>query len=572
MILVYFLPQQSLAQSAEKSDKTLEVLQSELQRNFDVLSKLNPPVYFMAYRLYSTESATIAANNGLLMNPKPLNRSGHIQIEVRIGSPVLDNLHPLKTEVSSSNKRFVGSNKVPFEGDQDGLVLKQNLWLETEKTFRHAVKQYGQVLAEHGLYKEEDSCLDFSRESATKFESAKKQLDPLDLPALIKETREVSKVYANYPALEETFACVKAENIHRYLVNTEGTAVSDCKTNVTFTTAATSMAESGEQVQRQEARTFPSQKEAFANQAELEKLAEELASSVNDLRKAPIAEPFCGPAILSGSAAAVLFHEVLGHRLEASRLRDLADGKTFSKMLNKQIMPTFISVFDKPLMDKLNGISLVGHYAIDDEGVAAQDVTLVKDGVLVGYLMARRPVAAFSHSNGHGRCDGEIEHYPFSRMANLIVESSKVVTDSELRAQLIAEAKKKSKAYGLLIERVEAGRTFTSSHAGQLFQVHPSVVKRVYVDGRPDELVRGVRIVGTPLAALQHIIQCSDKTQVMNGVCGAQSGLVPQSNSSPSILIDYLETERQPPIKGIAKILPPPPNDAVRASNPDESK
>jgi TldD protein len=130
-----------------------------------------------------------------------------------------------------------------------------------------------------------------------------------------------------------------------------------------------------------------------------------------------------------------------------------------------------------------------------------------------------------------------------------------------LKKQLIAEAKKQSKPYGLLIERVESGLTNTSSQTAQYFQVYPSIVKRVYVDGRPDELVRSVRIVGTPLASLQRIIQTSDKVDIFNGACGAESGWVPQANCSPAILIDSLETERQRPTKGIGKILPPPEED-----------
>jgi TldD protein len=263
--------------------------------------------------------------------------------------------------------------------------------------------------------------------------------------------------------------------------------------------------------------------------------------------------------MLKGTAAAVLFHEILGHRLEASRHRKIADGKTFAKMLNLPILPTFISVYDRPLQESFTGTPLVGHYAVDDEGVSAQDVTLVKDGKLVGFLMARTPVPAFASSNGHGRSDGDESHLPKSRMGNLIVESTKSVPDAELRNELIAEARKQSKAYGLLIERVESGLTYTSSSLGQLFQVHPSVVRRVYVDGRPDELVRGVRIVGTPLSSLQRIIRTGDKTEVFNGSCGADSGWVPQSNCSPAILIDFLETERQPPVKGIGKVIPPPP-------------
>jgi TldD protein len=557
--------------SPQTSNKTLSIMAAELQRAFDVLKRQTTPVHFLAYRLYTSDTATVRATNGLVLDLRPHELIGGIQIEVRVGSPQLDSTHPLKTAVrrmSSASERFVGMNCVPLEGDADGLVLKQNLWLETEKAYRKAVDQFGHVLAEQGLSTEEDQCRDFSSEGpADNRKVADSPLAPVDVEALTAQARDLSRLYTKYPEIEESWIEEKAANTKRYLVNSEGTALSYSRTNVSVTTSAGTTSQTGEHVHRTEARAFRSQKEVLDGKAELSKLVEDLGSSVNALRKAPVAEPFCGPAILSGSAAAVLFHEVLGHRLEASRHRDLADGKTFSAMLNRQIMPPFISVYDRPLADKLHGISLVGHYDFDDEGVKAEDVTLVKNGMLVGFLMSRRPVPAFAHSNGHGRCDGQPDNYPTARMANLVVESSKVTSAGDLRNQLLAEARKQSKPYGLLIERVEAGITYTSSYMGQLFQVHPSLVKRIYVDGRPDELVRGVRIVGTPMAALQHIIQCSDRTEVFNGACGAESGFVPQSNSSPAILIDYLETERQLPNKGIAVILPPPAPEPGKAGN-----
>ena len=86
----------------------------------------------------------------------------------------------------------------------------------------------------------------------------------------------------------------------------------------------------------------------------------------------------------------------------------------------------------------------------------------------------------------------------------------------------------------------------------------PLVVYRVYVDGRPDELVRGVSIVGTPLAALKRILATSDKSEVFNGQCGAESGTVPVSAVSPALLVSEIETQRQPQGTDRPPILPIP--------------
>ena len=176
--------------------------------------------------------------------------------------------------------------------------------------------------------------------------------------------------------------------------------------------------------------------------------------------------------------------------------------------------------------------------------------------MLKTFLMSRLPIASFGASNGHGRA--EEGHVPNGRQGNLIVTSTKSVPDSELRQQLIDEAKKQGKPYGLYFEDISSGFAVTQRSSPQAFQVIPLVVWRVYVDGRPDELVRGVSIVGTPLAAMKSIIATGDKSEVFNGECGAESGTIPVSAVAPAMLLSAIETQRQPQGTARPPILPIP--------------
>ena len=92
----------------------------------------------------------------------------------------------------------------------------------------------------------------------------------------------------------------------------------------------------------------------------------------------------------------------------------------------------------------------------------------------------------------------------------------------------------------------------------------PLVVYKVFADGRPDELVRGVDIVGTPLAALTKIVATGDTAEVFNGYCGAESGSVPVSAASPAILISELEVQKKESSTDRPPILPPPAHDPVK--------
>jgi TldD protein len=293
--------------------------------------------------------------------------------------------------------------------------------------------------------------------------------------------------------------------------------------------------------------------------------ADQLRKEMEGLVVSPLNDPTVGPALLTGRAAAVFFHEVFGHRAEGHRQKDVNEGQTFAKKVDEPILPDFLSVADDATMKKLGKQDLLGYYQYDDEGVIAERVTLVDHGVLKNFEMSRSPLVGFPHSNGHGR--RQMGAVPVSRQGNLVVESNKTVTNAQLRAKLIELIKQQNKPYGLLIDDIAGGFTFTGRGQPQAFQVEPLVVYKVFPDGRPDELVRGVDIVGTPLAALTKIVATGDTPEVFNGYCGAESGYVPVSAASPAILTSELEVQKKQASTDRPPILPPPAHDPVKTAS-----
>ena len=300
----------------------------------------------------------------------------------------------------------------------------------------------------------------------------------------------------------------------------------------------------------------PDDKAVYAAEATMRKELEGLVA-------APINDPTVGPALLTGRAAAVFFHEVFGHRDEGHRQKDVTEGQTFSNKVGEQILPSFLSIVDDTTKKRLGSQELLGFYQFDDEGVPAQRVTLVDHGVLKNFEMSRSPLADFPRSNGHGR--RQLGATPVSRQGNLIVESNKMVSNAELRAKLIELIKVQNKSFGLLIDDIAGGFTFTGRGQPQAFQVLPLVVYKVFADGRPDQLVRGVDIVGTPLAALTKIVATGDTAEVFNGYCGAESGSVPVSAASPAILTSELEVQKKESSTDRPPILPAPAHDTAVA-------
>lgn len=541
------------------ADTTLvNAMESELHRAMNSLGNTatdatqQPKPYFLSYAVSDGDSISIAAQFGAIVSANE-NRRRTADVQVRIGTPAEDNTH--------GDHRNSALTTVPLPLTDDADAIARSLWFATNRGYGKALDSYLQVKTEQQVRaKEEDASADFSNEKpATDLLPAAPPLT-IDQAAWEARLRELSGIFKQYSDVISSTVAMQASTETDYLVSSEGTKVATPNHEARLIIMARTRAADGMDLFRDQ--TFEANDAAhLPDQKTLSDAIVALAKNLEALREAPVTEPFNGPAILSGRAAAVFFHEVLGHRLEGQRQRGDEEGETFTKMLGKQILPSFISVADDPTLATFQGETLSGHYDYDDEGQQARRVELIKDGILDTFLMSRLPIASFSNSNGHGRA--EVGHMPTGRQGNLIVTSSKTVSDADLREMLKAEAKKQGKAYGLYFEDISSGFAVTTRRSPQAFQVIPLVVYRVYVDGRPDELVRGVSIVGTPQAALNRIMATDDHQAVFNGICGAESGSIPVSAVAPAMLVSEIETQKQAQGTARPPILPPPSTDVT---------
>jgi predicted Zn-dependent protease len=530
------IPSPASAQSS--TPILLDAMTAELHRAFTSLGKQGDkqvPPYFLSYSVSDASAVSIRAQFGALVDSS----ANHVRVadvQVRLGGPTLDNTH------GDHRASAVNSLQLPLNDDREALT--RSLWLATNTGYGTALDNYLRVKTEAQVRaKEEDTSPDFSQEAPQSYIGKPTSPLTVDRAAWERRMRDLSKIFREFPDVYQNIVMMTAQNETDYFASSEGSRVVTPHTQARIVVIAVTKADDGMDLFRDQ--TFEAETvEGLPSQGELEGAVRELGTSLEALRKAPVTEPFDGPAILSGRASAVFFHEVLGHRLEGQRQRGDEEGQTFTKEVGKPVLPSFLSVADDPTIAKFGKTWLSGTYAYDDEGEKAQRVALIDDGVLKTFLMSRLPIASFSSSNGHGRA--ETGHVPTGRQGNLIVTSTKSVPESELRKQLVEEAKKQGKAYGLYFEDISSGFAVTTRSSPQAFQVIPLVVWRVYVDGRPDELVRGVSIVGTPLAAMKRIVATGDKSEVFNGECGAESGTVPVSAVAPAMLVSEMETQRQP--------------------------
>jgi len=514
----------------------IDILTTELNRNFAALKdKGTPAPYFMAYSVTDSESAALSASDGAISGQNQ-GRARLLDITVRVGSPKFDNYRRVKGQIPN----FTSTTTIALEDDP--LAIRQAVWLATDRVYRSASQRLIQIQADEKLRAAAtDGSDDFSTEAPQVFFEQPPALK-FDTAAWTARLRKLSAEFTKYPGALNSSISLQTERTLETLVTTEGTRLGQGRlfSRIVITTAG--KAADGMDLQTLE--TFETDDPwHLPKDAEILAAVEKAGKNLQDLLTAAPSDPFVGPAILSGRAAGVFFHEIFGHRIEGHRQKDEAEGQTFTKSVNKQILPPFLSVVFDPTLQEFQGTRLNGSYSYDDEGVKARRVAVVEDGVLKTFLMSRSPIDGFPNSNGHGRRQPGAE--VVSRQSNLLVESSKQVSDKQLRQLLIEEVKKQGKPYGLFFDQVTGGYTTTARRGLQAFTVIPLVVYRVYPDGRPDELIRGVSIVGTPLASFGNILATSDKSEVFNGICGAESGSVPVSAISPALLVSSIEIQRK---------------------------
>jgi len=552
------VPPPAPEQAAEAAPSpVIATMAQELGREMPILSKETPPAYFIGYILTASDRTEVMGSNGALLSSEE-SRSRWLETQVRVGSYDLDNTHKVGN-VAPGQGGF--GTSVPLDDAPD--VLRRAMWMSTDKQFRTASEGLIKIETskEVQVQTAEEHAPDFSREKPSVHYGPEVSVHP-DRKPWEEKVRLYTRAFRASPQILNSIVTFSATGENQYHVTSEGTRLQFGQVHYRLELFIQGKAPDGMDINRyynfdwNNPEDAPDDKTVLAEGQVLRKELEALVA-------APLVEPYASPALLTGRATAVFFHEVFGHRAEGFRQKDINEGQTFTLKVGKPILPKFLSIYDDPTEKKLGKDILIGYYPYDDEGVPSERVTLVDHGILKDFEMSRQPLTGFPNSNGHGR--RQIGAQPVSRQGNLIVESSLAVSNAELRGKLIEEIMRQGKRFGLLIDDIAGGFTFTGRGQPQAFQVQPLVVYKVFPDGRPDELVRGVDIVGTPLVSLTKIVATGDTMETFNGYCGAESGSVPVSASAPAILISEMEVQKKETSTDKPPILPPPAHDEKAA-------
>ncbi len=524
--------------------KLIQAMEVELDRSMVQLrAPRHPRPYYISYLVRDIESYTVWARYGSLFQ----DRREHKRLcytDVRVGSYRYDNTSKGGlNEATEENEANYEITELPIENDLDSFRF--SLWRLTDAKFREAVSKF------HGKKSRDVSFLDQNR-SIPSFQKLNKEQSLQKLHSFSVEedhwrqfVKKASLAFKKYPEVKNSYVEFSTDLVTKIFVSTEG--VARVWQEPLYSLSAYFWFHTQELDQDYSLVRHVRSMSELPNLEEFKTAIEQKIAQFREVSHGDEITSFAGPVLLAPKAAGLFLHEVVGHRLEGSRLLSESEGRTFKDKLDQRIMHEDLTMFDDPSLRELGPHSLIAHYPFDDEGAPAKRATLVERGLLKGFLTTRSPLTKRGHqSNGHARNHGD--ERPISRMANLVVQSHSQSSWDDLKAMLIAEIKKRKLPYGIILLDVEGGETETEAYNFQAFLGQIAVAVKVLPDGR-ERYVRGVDFVGTPLSSLNHIIAVGRDLAVDNGFCGAESGTIPVSTVAPAMLLSNLELQAKNPSK-----------------------
>jgi predicted Zn-dependent protease len=470
--------------------------------------------------------------------------------------------------------------------DDDYNAFRKQFWLATDRAYKTAVEAIGRKRAAMQNINQPQDLTDLWKAPAVNLLQPPMKQN-VDLGKWTARVRELSAVFKKYPDVLTSQVNFEAMESTHYMYNSEGTTVRVPDGLTQLQVRATAQAPDGMTVRDAAVLVAPSLDRMPADAA-MTAAVQQVAENVRALAKAPFGETYSGPVLFEGDAAAQVFAELIAPNVTLPRKPVGEPGRPvpfyaseFEGKIGSRVLPEFLDVVDDAKQTAAAGKTLLGNYAVDDEGVTPQEVTLIEKGKLKGFLLTRQPVRGFDQSNGHARLPGGFGANT-AAASNLFVKASESVKPEELKQKLIETIKQRNKPYGLIIRKmdypstasIEEIRRIATSSAQSGATARPTSIPlltyRVYPDGR-EELVRGLRFRGFGVRSLKDIIAVSNQQTVFSflynqapfSLVGGGGFVAPISVVAPSFLIDDLDLEKPQEDMPKLPIVPPP---AISAS------
>jgi len=565
------LPAAQAPVPAGETDQTLHAMHDEMDRSRTrlALAGVGKPFYF-EYRLLDLDVRSVTASFGALVSSST-SRTRFMSVDVRVGDYHLDSSNFISED---GFQGFLGSTgEVGI--DRDYNSLRQDLWLATDQAYKAAVTQMALKQSFLRSLTKPPEIDDFSQ--AQPLVKVDPRIDP-DWTSRNweEEAREASAVLKNFPQLYGNRVSYYLVYATSYRMTSEGTTIRSSRHLAAVEAAMDTQAEDGMSLHNYYSVYTP----LPAGLPDAAAVAKALASASTDLmalRSSPLVPDYTGPVLFDAPAAASTLAQVLEPSLSGARpplsmtrdfdafLERFGGRSEWSGRVGTRVLPASVTLVDDPTLQESQGQPLLGSYDVDDEGVNAQKVTLVENGILKELLMSRRPGPDSMYSNGHARSALLADPHPLS--SNLILQATDALKPDDMRKKFLDSCRSDGHEWCLEIKRMdnpalsavrqEDFSEFVGELGGGISNGDrvPLLVYRVYVADGHEELARGGILEGLTLRSLRNILAIGSDPTVLTYMQNSQDGLagtalgafgsaqdgIPSTVAAPSLLLDDVE-------------------------------
>jgi hypothetical protein len=521
----------------------------------------------------------ISADSGAVIADSE-NRNRTLKVDLRVGSyerdssnfVSLSNTAALIGAIASSNFR------IPIDDDYD--VLRRQIWQATDRAYKSALETLTKKKATIQNTVQTETLPDFLKRTAVSGPQQENsfvvQREPWS-----RRVDQIAKLFLHEQNIQKSRVDLYIRISNSYYVNSEGTTGIDPSSSARLVIAVATQADDGMPLNDYRIYTA-ARPEDLPEMTSLGSDAKTLISELMATRGAPLGGEYSGPVLFMGEAAGELFSQgyatlLAGTRLplsdspQANAMLGLTMGNPFLNKLNMKVASNILSIKAVPTMKDYRQKALLGAYAMDEEGVPSEDVSLIENGMLKTLMSSRAPVKGVEKSNGHARAGGVSPSV-------LQVLSSNKKSYPQLKEDLINAAKEEGLPFGYIVQGITPASealTDASDVVESILQLQqgppeptqfrltrPYSVIRVYPDGR-EERVRGIDFGSISINSLKNVLATSDDEIVydyplnsinpLSGLGGiiirlASSGISSQGSYAtvitPSLLINEIDMKK----------------------------
>lgn len=504
-------------------------MRDELQRSMDSLSieSLSRP-YYIEYTLRYRWTARAKATLGGILDSS-YSPAARLTVGVRVGSPQRDN-----TNFFDAASLFFGGlddeesyRNRPVQRELSYALLRRELWLATDAAYKAAVEQFAKKEAVLKNRVQQDTTPDFILLPPEEAADTSGPIPRIKLSEIVERLKQLSSLARNYPAVQT--ATVTFEHVPELIiyVNSEGRSFIKIHRQAGIEVVATAQAADGMPLAQTYAAYAPTVA-ALPSWDSVARAVHRILERLSSLCTAPAAtEPYSGPVLFSGQAAAELFAQVFAPNLVAQRTQVTEQGVqeqdrfgVFQNKLGARVMAEFLSVESVPHRHMIESTPVAGAYLIDDEGIKPQPLVLVRRGYLEQLLSSRVPTRRIRYSNGRARGGGAMYDVLLLRCE----DRRRSATESQLLEKMQQILRRRDLPYGYIVRGLlnqnllytavyqQTSGTYPSGRDGQIPAL---LVERVWRDGRK-ELVRGMMVAAGGYQVFRDVVAVGTNLHVHN--------------------------------------------------------